>query len=212
MGDKGIKNVIFDFGNVLVSLDKMRCVSRFEKLGLEHVEALIADSFKEGFFQQQEQGLITSAEFRDQIRRLIGAPVSDEAIDDAWNGFLGTIDPSKLMLLLELRKRYMVYLLSNTNAIHWEYSCQKLFPYNGFNVNNYFEKVYLSYEMKMAKPHADIFQTMIKDAGIDPEETFFIDDSVDNCLMAESLGITSYVARPGEDWSRLFKKDSLKEQ
>ena len=207
MKETGIKNLVFDFGNVLVNLDKARCIRRFEQLGIQNVEELINDSFKEGFFQSQEQGLITSAEFRDHIRELTDKPVSDDDIDDAWNSFLGVIPPEKLMMLLELRKTYMVYLLSNTNEIHWKYSCKHIFPYNGFTINNYFEKFYLSYEMKLVKPDIRIFKTMINDAGIDPSETLFIDDSVDNCLAAESIGISSYVASPDRDWRELFKKE-----
>ena len=100
----------------------------------------------------------------------------------------------------------MVYLLSNTNDLHWQWSCKHLFPYQGFDVNSYFEKTYLSFEMKLAKPDLKIFQTMVEDSGIDPKETLFIDDSVDNCLAAETLGISSFVAEPHEDWTRLFKE------
>lgn len=206
MDGKNIKNLVFDFGNVLVSLDKKRCFDQFEAIGLHHVEQLVNDSFKEGFFQNYEKGLITTAEFRDHIRSLSDKTVTDEAIDAAWNSFLGMIPPSKLMLLLKLRKKYMVYLLSNTNDLHWQWSCKHLFPYQGFDVNSYFEKTYLSFEMKLAKPDLKIFQTMVEDSGIDPKETLFIDDSVDNCLAAETLGISSFVAEPHEDWTRLFKE------
>jgi putative hydrolase of the HAD superfamily len=204
MNEKHIKNLVFDFGNVLVNLDKQRCVKHFEELGLHKVDELINNSFKEGFFQNYELGLISTGEFREHIRSLTNKKLKDEAIDAAWNSFLVTIPPRKLMLLLELRKRYMVYLLSNTNELHWQWSCDKLFPYKGFDVNSYFEKTYLSFEMKLSKPDAKIFQTMIEDSGIDPEETLFIDDSVDNCLAAETLGIRSFVAESNEDWTRLF--------
>lgn len=204
MDGKNIKNLVFDFGSVLVSLDKRRCFEQFEALGLQHVDELVSSSFKEGFFQSYEKGLISTEEFRNQVRSLTDKQLSDEAIDTAWNSFLGEIQPSKLMLLLELRKKYMVYLLSNTNELHWQWSCKHLFPYKGFDVNSYFEKVYLSFEMKLAKPDLDIFRTMVNDAGIDPKETLFIDDSVDNCLAAETLGISSFVAEPNEDWTRLF--------
>ena len=207
MDGKNIKNLVFDFGNVLVSLDRQRCIEQFETIGLRNVKELVSDSFKDGFFQKYELGLITTEEFRSHIRSLIGRPVTDEAIDAAWNSFLGEIPARKLMLLLELRKKYMVYLLSNTNEVHWVWSCEKLFPYKGFNMNSYFEKVYLSYEMKMAKPDFNIFESLIADAGIDHKETMFIDDSVDNCLAAETLGISSFVAKSNEDWTRLFTEN-----
>jgi putative hydrolase of the HAD superfamily len=207
MKEKGIKNLIFDFGNVLTDLDKNRCVSNFKALGLQHVDSLISDSSKQGFFKDQEKGLITSDQFRDYVRQLIGKPVSNEQIDAAWNSFLVEIPSYRLAMLLELRKKYKVYLLSNTNAIHWKWACKNLFAYKGFTINSYFEKLYLSYEMKMLKPDIEIFQAVLDDADIDPHETFFVDDSAENCRAAQSLGLSTYMPKPGEDWSGLFLED-----
>ena len=71
-------------------------------------------------------------------------------------------------------------------------------------VQDYFEKTYLSFEMKMAKPEPEIFKAIIEDAGIEPKETLFIDDSEMNCKTAQNLGISTYTAKVGEDWSHLF--------
>ena len=65
-----------------------------------------------------------------------------------------SIPTFKLDLLLELRKKYVVYLLSNTNEIHWQWSCLHAFRYKAFRAEDFFEHIYLSYEMKMAKPDA----------------------------------------------------------
>jgi putative hydrolase of the HAD superfamily len=71
-------------------------------------------------------------------------------------------------------------------------------------VEDYFEKNILSFEMKMAKPEPEIFKAIIEDAGIEPQETLFIDDSEMNCKAAQNLGIIPYTAKAGEDWSHLF--------
>jgi glucose-1-phosphatase len=207
MTRKGIKNLVFDYGNVLVNLDKSLCIRRFEEIGLNNVGELINDSYKAGFFQRHEKGLISGVQFRSYIRSLIENPVTDDQIDGAWNSFLGIIPPSKLEMLLQLRNKYMVYLLSNTNDIHWKWSCEHIFPYNGFTIDSYFEKTYLSFQMKMVKPDSEIFEAVINDSGIDPKETLFIDDSVDNCLTAESLGFSTFVSKPDtNDWCKLFNK------
>lgn len=207
MKEKDIKNLVFDFGGVLVDLDRQRCVDQFQQIGLDNVNQLLSDSFKDGFFQKYELGLISTAEFRDHIRSLSGKPVADAAIDAAWNSFLCSIPFHKLALLLKLREKYMVYLLSNTNELHWQWSVDNLFPYKGFDVSSYFEKIYLSFEMHLAKPDVNIFKTMTTDAGIEPNETLFIDDSIDNCLAAETLGIQSFVAKNNDDWTRLFEDE-----
>ena len=190
MKSKGIKNLLIDLGGVLINLDRQRCIEHFQKLGLQNVDALL-------------DILITPAEFRDGVRKMIGKAVSDKQIDAAWNSFLVDIPTQKLDLLLKLREKYVVYLLSNTNQIHWEWTCAHLFPYRTFKVEDYFEKTYLSFEMKMAKPEPEIFKAIIEDAGIEPKETLFIDDSEMNCKTAQNLGISTYTAKAGEDWSHL---------
>lgn len=206
MRRKGIKNLIIDLGGVLIDLDRQRCIENFRKLGLPDVEVVLDIYHQQDFFQKYEKGLITSAEFRDVLREKIGKPVTDAQIDDAWNSFLVSIPAAKLDLLLNLRKDYVVYLLSNTNEIHWEWACQHAFRYKTFRVEDYFEHIYLSYEMNMAKPDAEIFQKVLDDTGIIPAETLFIDDSAANCRAAEALGITTYTPKAGEDWSHLFAK------
>ena len=185
MKEKGIKNLIIDFGGVLIDLDRQRCIENFAKLGMPNVEAMLDVCHQQGFFLQHEKGLITSAEFRNAIREQIGKVVTDARIDAAWNSFLGGIPTYKLDLLLKLREKYVVYLLSNTNEIHWKWSCKHAFHYKAFRVEDYFEK-------------------LLEETGIDPKETFFIDDSSENCRVAETLGISTYTPKACEDWSHLF--------
>lgn len=205
MERKGIKNLIIDFGGVLIDLDRQRCLDNFKKLGMPDTEVVLDIYHQQDFFQQYEKGLITTAEFRDVIREKIGKPVTDARIDEAWNSFLVNIPTYKLDLLLNLRKDYVVYLLSNTNELHWQWSCQHAFPYKTFRVEDYFEHIFLSYEMKMAKPDAEIFRRVLDETGIVPQETLFIDDSDANCRTAETLGISTYTPEAHEDWSHLFR-------
>lgn len=199
-----IKNLLIDFGGVLIDLDRNRCVRRFEALGIEGVEDLLGMYHQQDFLMLHEKGLITAAEFRDRIRTLTPRQLTDAEIDDAWNSFLVGIPAAKLELLMQLRSRYRTFLLSNTNDIHWQWSCRHAFPHNGWQVEDYFERIYLSFEMKLAKPDPAIFRAALNDAGIAPEETFFIDDSAENCRVAASLGIATYTPKAHEDWSHLF--------
>lgn len=205
MKNKGIKNLLIDFGGVLIDLDRTHCIENFKKLGFENIEEMLNIYHQQGVFMAQEKGLATPAEFHDELRKMIGKPVTDEQLDAAWNSFLLNIPEYKLELLLKLREKYVVYLLSNTNEIHWKWSCQNVFPYRTFKVEDYFDKIYLSFEMKMVKPEPEMFKAVIKDAGIDPKETFFIDDSEINCKVAEELGISTYTPKANEDWSHLFQ-------
>lgn len=209
MKSKGIRNLLIDFGGVLIDLDRQKCIDNFKKLGFENVEELLNIYHQQGLFLQFEKGLITPSDFRDGIRDMMKKDVSDRQIDSAWNSFLVEIPRYKLELLLKLREKYVVYLLSNTNLIHWKWACKNAFPYRTFQVENFFERTYLSFEMKMAKPDPSIFEHVISDAGIEASETLFIDDSLENCQVAQQLGINTYTPKTGEDWGHLFNMSNI---
>ena len=203
---EGIKNLIIDFGGVIINLTRNRCIEAFESLGVKDIREQIVNNYQhKDLFMQVEIGSITTAGFRDGIRRLSGQALTDEQIDNAWIAMLDDVPDYKLNLLLDLRKHYNTMLLSNTNEIHWEWSERTCFSYKGHHVSDFFNRIYLSYKLHMLKPNADIFEYVLQDAGIKPEETLFIDDAMPNCRTAESLGLRTYTPEPREDWSFLFK-------
>ena len=195
---EGIKNLIIDFGGVIINLTRNRCVEAFENFGVPDVRDRILNS--KDLFMQIEMGTITSAEFRDGIRHLTRQHLTDQQIDAAWIAMLDDVPAYKLDLLMELRSKYNTMLLSNTNEIHWLWAEK-----NGHQAGDFFNKIYLSYELNMVKPNADIFEYVLQDAAIDPAETLFIDDAIPNCRTAEALGIRTYAPQPREDWSHLFR-------
>ena len=156
-------------------------------------------------FERLELGTISVEQFRDDIRALSGKPLTDEQIDTAWIAMLGDVPENKLRLLLELRERYNTMLLSNTNELHWKWSEDTYFSYQGLCAQDFFHKIYLSYELHMLKPNADIFEYVLKDSNLLAEETMLIDDASVNCRAAKLLGMKSYTPQPREDWSHLFK-------
>ena len=202
--DSKIKNVIFDLGGVLINLDFDNCLNAFRKAGFQDIEKQACQFRGKGFFSQFELGEISPEEFRKAIRKEVSEALSDHEIDDMWNLMLLNIPREKLDLLLELRERYMVYLLSNTNQIHWDYAGEEMFNYRGFRADDFFEDTFLSFKMHLAKPDKAIYEKVMKEANILPEETFFIDDSETNCRAAAALGIQTHHYHIGEDLSLLF--------
>lgn len=204
---QGIKTLIIDFGGVLIDLDRQRCIDSFVELGLPDVESMLDMCHQHGFFLQHEKGLLTDAEFRAEIHKRIPHPVTDEQIDEAWNRFLVGVPAYKLDFLLQLRQRYTLYLLSNTNGIHWQWALEHVFSYNNHRVEDFFDHIFLSFEMKMIKPEPEIFHQVIADTGLNPAETLFIDDAESNCRTARSLGIRTYTPQLREDWRTIFKAE-----
>lgn len=212
MDIRKIKNLIFDFGGVLVDLDKARCLEAFSRIGFTEAASMIDAYCQQGVFAQLEEGTISPQGFCDNVRRMTSCRATDEEIWQAWNLFLVGIPTWKLEALVELRKHYPLYLLSNTNVVHWQHAVADFFPHKQWRVEDYFDRIFLSYELHRVKPGADIFRTVIAETGVNPEETLFIDDAKANCETARSLGLHTYQPLPGEDWRALFgdclKKDA----
>ena len=200
-----VKNIIFDLGGVILNLTRNRCVEAFEKLGIGNIREVIANTYRQkDLFMSLELGQITPDEFYDEARRMWGHSLTDEELKNAWVLMLDDIPSYKLDLLLRLRSRYNVSLLSNTNEIHWEHAANNLFNYKGHTVDDFFEHIYLSNELHIQKPDREIFEYVLKDSGYLPEETLFVDDAPQNCKTAQAMGFQIYTPEPREDWSFLF--------
>lgn len=203
--DKNIKNIVFDLGGVLIDLDFKGAINGLENAGFTKVKEQLQAFDREGIFQKFELGEMTADEFRDSIRENSNMSLTNDEVDALWNLMLLEIPREKLELILDLRGKYMVYLLSNTNSIHWGYICKNAFNYRSFRVSDYFEETFLSFEMHLAKPDKAIFEKMLEDANLLPEETLFIDDSEANCKAAEEVGIHAHHYQIGEDLKEIFK-------
>ncbi|MDO4163747.1 MAG: HAD family phosphatase [Bacteroides sp.] len=203
------KNIVFDFGGVLVDLNRPRCIDHFLRLGVTDIGSMLDACHQQGIFHCLDEGTITTDEFHAEIRRRTAIPVTDDEIDAAWYTFLEGIPAYKLDALLELKEHYHVHLLSNVSDLHWQWSCKHLFSYQGHRVEDFFERIYLSYRLKMTKPNPAVFRTMLEDSGMVPEETLFIDDAPDNCRVARSFDITTYTPKAREDWRKVLKEELL---
>ena len=203
--EKNIKNIVFDLGGVLVDLDFKAAINGLQQAGFANVKEQLYALDQGGLFPKFELGEMTADEFRTAIRENSTVTLTDEEVDNLWNLMLLEIPREKLELILELRSKYMVYLLSNTNAIHWDYVCKNAFNYRGFRMEDYFEETFLSFEMHLAKPNKAIFEKVLSEANLLPEETLFIDDSEANCKAAEEVGIHAHHYHIGDDLSKIFE-------
>lgn len=194
-----IKNIIFDWGGVLIHLDKGRCTEAFRQLGVEVSDELTNPYGQRTDLADFERGTMSVDEFHETVRRVYAPGLTDEQIDKAWSALLLDIPAYKLDMLLELKKKYRLYLLSNTNAVHWVEG-RKRFDYRGYKAEDYFDQIFLSHEIHELKPSPEAFLKVAKLAGIKPEETLFIDDLEASCKSAEALGFHTYCPKANTDW------------
>ena len=204
---KNIKNLLFDFGGVIASLDKEKAINRFKEIGLPTIENYLNEFRQDGIFLEYEEGKLNDKEFYAAFRQLAGKDdVADSEMDSAWLAFISYIPQYKLDLLKDLRKKYNVYMLSNTNPSVMKWAKSPEFSPEGLPVNAYFDKCYLSYEIGCAKPDKEIFEYIIEDSGMNPEETLFFDDGKANIAAASELGFQTYLANQDEDLRKIFEQ------
>ena len=198
------KNIIFDLGNVLVKLNPEGCIGAFKAIGMGELVDSNPQSEGMKLMSKLGVGMITTEEFCEAARKLTGTDVTNEEIINAANKMLVEIPDEKKERLLQLKKAgYRLFLLSNTIDVHWGYCVEHLFPYQNHGVEDYFEHCFLSQRMHLAKPDARIYEVVIRQANIHPDETLFIDDLKENCEAAEKLGIHTFQNVKFDDWLAL---------
>ena len=203
---KGIKNLLFDQGGVIVDIERDRCLEELRKLGMEMPELLIGLYKQEGPFFALENGDISVAEFHNELRPLMPEGVTEEQMDRAFSSFIVGIPLHRLQALRELRKRYRTYILSNTNPLMFEGVIARSFAQEGLDVNAYFDGVTVSYKAHSNKPDRKIFDYAIATMGIVPEETLFFDDGQENLDVAAQLGFKTALVEPGCEFMDIITK------
>lgn len=198
------KNLLFDLGGVIMDIEKERCVAAFESLGLENAQSYFGDFAQQGPFAAIESGSIGPDEFHAILRRQLPAGVTDPQIDAAFCRFLIGIPPRRLAALRELRRRFRVYLLSNTNPIMWDSVIRSEFTREGMTREDYFDGIVTSFRARVMKPDRRIFDYAVASLGIVPAETLFIDDSQANLDAAAALGFSTALCAPGTEFTSLI--------
>jgi glucose-1-phosphatase len=193
-----LKNLIFDLGDVIIPIDMGAPIRNFASLaGLpeEDVKALWK---QHDLWLQYETGMVDDDAFRQHVRILLrqnGRPASeewtDEVIDTTWNTILLDLPVERVERIQELKAsgKYRLFLLSNTNAIHIRRANNMLEALGKPSLENLFDRVFYSHEVRMAKPTPAIYQHVLNEEGLVAEETAFFDDNAANIASASALGI-----------------------
>lgn len=197
-----IKRIAFDFGGVIIRQNQQQAVERFKQIGLLDAEERLGAYTQQGIFGQLEEGKITAEDFRWQLSLLIGRAVTIEDCSYAWRGYCDGLPQRNLEALQRLRREgYGLSILSNTNPFMMGWALSQDFDGNGHSLADYVDALYLSYQMKVMKPSAEIFRRVLEAEGVRPEELLFVDDSSHNISAAQQLGIATFQPVNGEDWT-----------
>ena len=195
-----IKDIVFDFGGVLTTIDTERALQRFRDLGVEEPEQYINSYCQKGPFFELENGDIDAEEFCRRLGEICNRKITFEQAKDAWLGFLVEIHTTLLEHLQTLRGNYRLSVLSNTNPFIQSWALTKDFTPVGKSLADYFDILFFSYRMHCSKPSREIYCKMLADGGMRAEETLFVDDSTKNIEAAREVGIRTLLVENGEDW------------
>ena len=208
-----IKNIIFDLGGVVLDIDENVVYKELDKLGVNVSELAHSKEFIE-IMSKFDTGVYTAPTFRKKMKELIGQEkMTDEKFDFIWNSMLLDIPRERIEALEQIRKHYKIFLMSNSNEIHYDLYIRDLqlrFGYDEFD--KLFNKSYFSFDIHLEKPDPRFFELILDHEILLPEETLFIDDTAANIKVAKSLGINTYHISREELVRNLFVNGVLKDE
>lgn len=190
-----IKNIIFDFGDIFINLDKQAPLLEMAKFGFTELTPELDTIFKE-----YEMGLLETDAFIDKLQAIF-TNATNQQIKDAWNSIILDFPEERLKFIEKLKSdnQYRLFLLSNTNDLHIEKVKESMGMERFNRFKNCFEVFYLSQKMKMRKPNTDIYEFVLKENNLIAEETFFLDDTKENTDSASKLGIHCWNLQVGKE-------------
>jgi putative hydrolase of the HAD superfamily len=196
--------VIFDLGGVIIHIDYAATIRAFENLGFGDFHNLYSQAKQSGLFDELETGKISGQRFVNELLPYLKLGTSPNKVVAAWNAMIGTIPQERIALLQKVRERYPTFLLSNTNELHmqavlrsWDASSEK-------PMNDFFNHIFLSHEIGMRKPNTDIFEFVCGENNLNPDDTLFIDDTLQHIEGAKACGLQTVHLTYFEQLDQLF--------
>ena len=205
-----IKNIIFDLGGVIIDIDTQAIVNQMNKMGFTNVEKLYDPDFLE-IVERFEKGIVKASTFRNEVKNFLEIGMTDAVFDEIWNSMLFDIPQRRIDLVKQLKQNYHVFLLSNSNEIHYDMYVRDLQLRYGYReFDSLFDTAFFSFALHLTKPGLDIFRYVLDSETLNPDETLFIDDLEENRVAARKLGIHTIDVATGSRIVDLFENGLLK--
>jgi epoxide hydrolase-like predicted phosphatase len=191
--------IVFDLGGVILNIDYHLTRKAFEKLGVRNFDEMYSQSGADMLFRELETGKISEENFYNEMNKCTGLQLSPAEINQAWNAMLLDFREDSLQFLDLLKKKYKLFLLSNTNHIHIK-EFNKIYTRKKREKPfiNFFDKAYFSCEIGLRKPDGACYEWVLKKERLVPEKTIFVDDSIQNVEAAKLAGMQAVLLQPGK--------------
>ncbi len=187
---QNIKNIIFDLGGVFIHIDYNKTLKAFLDLKVQNFNDLYTQHHASDLFELLETGKLDAEEFYNTFRNHINIALANKQIEDAWNALIGSFYLDRLQWLGNIKHKYKVFLLSNTNSIHHKKIIEIYKQQTGKNnFDDHFIKAYYSHQMGLRKPYVEAYQHVLNEQRLHAHETLFIDDTLSNVEGAQKAGL-----------------------
>jgi len=194
----GIKNIVFDLGGVLLDISFEKAAAAFARLGVDNFDSFYSKESADHLFEALETGQISNPDFLQRMQQYCAPGTPTDAVEAAWNAILLDFRAPSVRHLGELRQRYRIFLLSNTNSIHQAAFSRQFSLDFGIHFDSLFEKAWYSHSIGRRKPYPETFTWALGDAGLLAAETLFIDDAAANIAGAAAAGMQTRLLQPEE--------------
>tara|TARA_S200000501_G_scaffold215808_1_gene202517 strand:- start:132 stop:776 length:645 start_codon:yes stop_codon:yes gene_type:complete len=194
-----ITTLIFDLGGVIINIDPSLTIKKFNSLAKKNQDILngldyklFKSNKKLKFFFDFEKGLISENIFRNSLNNLIGINLINNDFDRVWNKLILSVNYNIVDLIISLKSKFNVFVLSNTNSIHEKFYNDIFIKKYNLGLKDIFHKVYYSHEIYLRKPEIEIYKLILDDNNILGNEVLFFDDINDNLIFSKKLNFNTF--------------------
>lgn len=186
-----IRNILFDFGGVIVDVDYNAPANYLLQHGFESFLGAYSQMNQLPFFDDFETGKISEDAFFEELSLFTEHKISKLHLKEAWNSLVGEIPLQRIQFLEALKHQdYKLFMLSNTNTTHIQLLNERIQErFDVPSIKPYFDHVFYSFEIGHRKPNLDAFQYVLNNANIKAEETVFLEDSIMHLQGAQKVGL-----------------------
>ena len=195
------KVLLFDLGGVIINIDPKITIKNFKKKS--NIEPNIFESLDyrygekesiiKNLFYDFEKGKIDADLFRDKIREHGKINLKNDEFDNIWNMVILDFNIDLLKMILKLKSKFSLMILSNTNSIHRKHFEKLLLNYHGLSFDDIFDNKFYSFDMKCRKPEKKIYNMVVNKCGIKASNFIFFDDMKENIDAAKLVGMNGYL-------------------
>ncbi|HOF56818.1 MAG TPA: HAD family phosphatase [Syntrophorhabdaceae bacterium] len=199
-----IKLIVFDLGNVILPFEHRQIAKKLHEksayrsdFNAEEVFSFMFETHK-GLINEFETGQISSEEFFGLLKDRYKLNLTFEGFKDIWNPiFTENLKVNEAILYLK-SKGYPLFILSNTNELHFSYIIEK------YPIVHEMGEWILSFEIGVKKPDAGIYKMIFEKMDVAGNEVFYIDDIEQYVDTARALGIKGMVFKNADQlWKEI---------